>query len=102
MKSMAVSRYQVDKIGNVWSQCAKFAHRSQKKAGTRPAFSERVQVRSGSIPRDHRTTPVEAIIDASLNRMLVVAEAGSHEHGRAAGPESRASEDVIRAIHARA
>src|SRR5882757_5347870 len=95
MKSTAVSRYQVNKIGNFWSQCAKFAHRLQKKAGTRPAFSESVQVRSGSVPRDHRATPVEAIVDAGLNRMLVVAEAGSNEDGRAAGYEGGAAEVVI-------
>src|SRR5712691_1646722 len=96
MKSTAVSRYQVNKIGNFWSQCAKFAHRSQKKAGTRPAFfRESVQVRSGSVPRDHRATPVEAIVDASLNRMLVIAEAGSNEDGRAAGQEGGAAEVVI-------
>src|SRR6266446_7463084 len=68
----------------------------EKKAGTRPAFfREFVQVRSGSVPRDHRATPVEAIVDASLNRMLVVAEAGSNEHGRAAGQEGGAAEVVI-------
>src|SRR6266436_1516788 len=58
-------------------------------------FRESVQVRSGSIPRDHRATPVEAIVDASLNRMLVVAEAGSNEDRRAAGHEGGAAEVVI-------
>src|SRR5882762_1933606 len=96
MKSTAVSRYQVNKIGNFWSQCAKFAHRAQKRAGTRPAFfRESVQVRSGSVPRDHRATPVEAIVDASLNRMLVVAEAGSNEDGGAGGNKGGAAEVVI-------
>src|SRR5712691_13528893 len=67
-----------------------------KKAGTRPAFfRESVQVRRGSIPRDHRATPVEAIVDAGLNRMLVVAEAGSNEDGRAASHEGGAAEVVI-------
>src|SRR6267142_4390770 len=58
-------------------------------------FRESVQVGSGSIPRHHRATPVEAIVDASLNRMLVVAEAGSNEDKRAAGHEGGAAEVVI-------
>src|SRR5713101_1615949 len=96
MKSMAVSRYQVNKIGNFWSQCAKFAHRSQKKGRHKAGlFRESVQVRSGSIPRNHRATPVEAIVDASLNRVLVIAEAGSNEDGRAASHEGGAAEVVI-------
>src|SRR5882724_12754588 len=96
MKSTAVSRYQVNKIGNFWSPCAKFAHRSQKKGRHKAGlFRESVQVRSGSVPRDHRSTPVEAIVDAGLNRMLVVAEAGSNEDERAAGYEGGAAEVVI-------
>src|SRR3981189_116751 len=95
MKSTAVSRYQVNKIGNFWSQCAKFAHRSQKGRHKAGLFRECVQVRSGSIPRNHRATPVEAIVDTSLNRMLVVAEAGSNDDRRAAGQEGGAAEVVI-------
>src|SRR6266576_5604630 len=72
--------------------CPSVAKKGRHKAGL---FRGSVQVRSASIPRDHRSTPVEAIVDASLNRMLVVAEAGSNEDGRAAGEEGGAAEVVI-------
>src|SRR6195256_2925180 len=72
--------------------CPLVAKKGRHKAGL---FRESVQVRSGSVPRDHRATPVEAIVDASLNRMLVVAEAGSKEDGGAGGNKGGAAEVVI-------
>src|SRR5260370_29630466 len=43
-----------------------------KKAGARPAFPKLFSIRRGSVLRDHRATPVEALVDASLDGMLVV------------------------------
>src|ERR1700730_15807204 len=65
-----------------------------KKAGARPAFPRLLSIRCGSVPRDHRATPVEAIVDASLDGMLVVAEPGADNDG-GAGRERGAAEVVI-------
>src|SRR5260370_2880917 len=53
-----------------------------KRAGARPALPT-VGIRFGSVLRNHRATPVEAIVDAGLYGMLVVTGAAeSREDGR--------------------
>jgi len=96
-KSTAVRVYQVNKIGNFCRPMRKILHRSQKKAGHKAAFSEKsvqVKKRINTAPPPG-ATPVEAIVDASLNRMLVVAEAGSNEDGGLPATKRGAAEVVI-------
>src|ERR1039457_2488397 len=46
-----------------------------KRPAQAPAFYEKGAIRRGSILRNHRATPVEAIVQAGLHSMLVVAGA---------------------------
>ena len=56
---------------------------TSKQKGRREAGLSRVSIQSRSIPGDYRATPVEAIVDAGLHSMLVVAVAAeSRERGR--------------------
>src|SRR5579872_1087389 len=58
------------RTGGLWP----FTARKSKKAGARPAFSLPCDRRS-LVLRDHRTSPVEAVVDAGLHDMVVGAEA---------------------------
>src|SRR5271168_2403139 len=59
---------------------ARFVRLKNKKAGVKPAFPS-ISIGMVSIPRDHRACPVEAIVYADLDRMLVVAEGAERRQG---------------------
>src|SRR4051812_2206906 len=68
----------------------------KKKAGARPAFRSFRAMRS--IFGDYRAAPAEAIVQAGLDGVLVVAEAPAGDVGRARG-EGRIAEVVILVLH---
>src|ERR1700687_5928245 len=67
--------------GEKFEAFARFLRTKSKRAGARPALPG-IEIRFGSILRNQRATPVEAIVDAGLHGMLVVSGAAeSREDG---------------------